>query len=368
MSSLIPAPPSLLPIPLHPNDESAQTRQRRGTLISKILQAADEVGLAEWGMPGVAITGTVKEVDRQRLWLHPMHVLSYPQDEINALAEQMSEHGIEAPLHVVHAQDPTIGARYPGAEPLHDLLVIDGKKRYLAAPMAGIRQLPIIVDPYVNFYDVTRRMFEGKFSLHETTERERGMMYVALKLAHQIAKRLDSTLAPFPQPAYWARTMRRSQPTISKWDGVAALGDELVIRHFDGELTFPQAVELLPLPKDELPALAAEIIDENQRGEQPVTREEVRQRVKARKSPRRGTYTWKHDVIDAPVGEILLAHAFDENATIQEMIASLTHDLRLCVDRVYNSMQRHDPDVVALRAALKRPGVLAHEQHVLPSI
>src|SRR5215467_4509579 len=148
MSGMLPVPSSLLPIPLSPADESVGTRQRRGVLISKILQAADEVGLAEWGLPGVAITGTVKEVDRQRLWLHPMHVLSYPQEEFSAMAEQMSEHGIEAALHVVYAQDPTIGKRYPGAEPLHDLLVIDGKKRYLAAPLAGIRQLPVIVDPY----------------------------------------------------------------------------------------------------------------------------------------------------------------------------------------------------------------------------
>lgn len=365
-----PAPETLADQPLAlqlahlviPSAQSGVDGRTAGKLRSTVIQAARQMERIGWGMHG-SIVQMLETPAYRRFWVNPLYPIRYTAAEIGDMASSLALEGQTTALIVQALPDPRPRAQGGTGG---DLLIIDGVKRYLAAPRAGMTELRAEVQPFTNIYDATRHAVIGKTSLHVPTELEIGELILAMRYAHRMALMQNPQITNFPtQEELGALLGNVSQPQVSRWLRLAQLPDDALTLLYEGRLSIAQAVELLSAPRERQGALAGEIADATV----APTRDDVRVRVRVErglrllppgKSAQEGAARWLSLDDDAQTHISRPAGLWIDEVATQPApvaIAQLAHDLDVWLEAALADLDTPPIHARALLRALRAPQI-----------
>ena len=161
---------------------------------------------------------------------------AFDQNAMNDLANSIREHGVISPI-VVNRE---AGGKY---------MIIAGERRYRAAKMAGLTTVPAIVKEY------SEKEIQ-EISLIENLQRED---LNPIEAAYGMKKLMEEYKLT---QEVLAERLGKSRPAIANTFRLLTLSDEVIALVRDGKLSAGHARTLVPVPREEQAALAAECVKE----------------------------------------------------------------------------------------------------------
>ena len=159
---------------------------------------------------------------------------AFDENAMNDLANSIREHGVISPI-VVNRE---AGGKY---------MIIAGERRYRAAKMAGLTSVPAIVKEY------SEKEIQ-EISLIENLQRED---LNPIEAAYGMKKLMEEYKLT---QEVLAERLGKSRPAIANTLRLLTLADEVIALVRDGKLSAGHARTLVPVPKEEQTALAAECV------------------------------------------------------------------------------------------------------------
>ncbi len=161
---------------------------------------------------------------------------AFDENAMNDLANSIREHGVISPI-VVNRE---AGGKY---------MIIAGERRYRAAKMAGLTTVPAIIREY------TEKEIQ-EISLIENLQRED---LNPIEAAYGMKKLMEEYKLT---QEVLAERLGKSRPAIANTLRLLTLADEVIALVREGKLSAGHARTLVPVPKEEQAALAAECVKE----------------------------------------------------------------------------------------------------------
>ena len=159
---------------------------------------------------------------------------SFDENAMNDLANSIREHGVISPI-VVNRGD---NGKY---------MIIAGERRFRAAKIAGLDRMPVIVKNY------TEKEVQ-EISLIENLQREDLNPIEAAYGMKRLMEEYNLTQEVL------AERLGKSRPAIANTLRLLTLSEEVIALVRDGKLSSGHARTLVPVPKEEQPALAQECV------------------------------------------------------------------------------------------------------------
>ncbi len=159
---------------------------------------------------------------------------SFDENAMNDLANSIREHGVISPLVVNRGEN----GKY---------MIIAGERRYRAAKISGLDRVPVIVKNY------TEKEVQ-EISLIENLQREDLNPIEAACGMKRLMEEYGLTQEVL------AERLGKSRPAIANTLRLLTLSDEVIALVREGKLSSGHARTLVPVPKDEQPALAQECV------------------------------------------------------------------------------------------------------------
>lgn len=323
-----------------------------GQLRSTITLAAQQLNDVVWGGAG-DISGMTQRIPIHKLWV------MWEQDKdplrVAEMVGSLQTQGQKQPLIVTPARDPRpfdqggTGGEY---------LVLDGKIRYWAAPIAGLptlEELDCVPQLYNNAWDALYSAFVMKASQRELTDEQASRWFRRMKAIHTEASKRMRELPKWPTQEQWARILGRNQSTISRWQGIADMHPTVQQLVEDRRLSETAAADMQPLPRREQGVLASQLEDERtSQNRDTIPRSRVRQVVESRRSR---PVTWSQEPPPVPVGEMLMPGLANYDAPTAFGI--LAHDTIKVLGALMGSAEHPHPAVAKLHQALMSPEIAA---------
>lgn len=323
-------------------------------------------------LPGFDTQGSFKAgvytVDYRRLWPNPASPRTYPRESVREMANSLASERQKTPLIVAQFRDPR-----PPAEggTGGDLLIIDGVRRYMAAPLLAwpLEELDVIIHPLPTLYDVMLEtaIIQVSPGANPLSEREAGILCRRLIAIHRMLRERGVPGLPDLRQEDLGRIVGRDRTTVSRMLALSELPDDVQLRLDTSEITETQARELLSLAPRDATAVSERLARENAERGAPLTQREARVRVTERKlETGRGpdpTTLFSHD----PDGEYTPRPAdlwCDnlEGVQVPVAIGMAAHDLSRLIAAaiaVQPKGKKVDPAIRNLQRALDHPTIAA---------
>lgn len=349
---------ALMPVPLPMTNSVEQSE-----LFQTMMLAARKMGKVGFGLHGTSITRVVETVPLRRLWMNPVTPPHFTPDQLAETANSLLLSGQKEPLSVVPLLDPDEPRARFGKQ--SDLLITNGRCRFLAAPLKSIDQLDVIVydapeTPYHLLLDVVTR----KFNNHELEENEAADWAMALVAQYRIVLEQHPAMPRLTQ-AKLAALVGVSQSRLNRLMRLHALPEEIIALRQAGLLDEAQAVELLPLVERD-PAAAVTVAEQiaaatargehtTQRGARELVRTTTQSRIGTgrRKASSSGPIEFRLE--DTPEDRHSLWLPDAAALPPAERIARLAHDLEHSLTHVLGAQPGRE--VIALLNALRAPAI-----------
>ena len=178
--------------------------------------------------------GGVEEIDTSRLYPNPNQPRKdFDEGALFDLMNSIKEHGIINPIVVAQRGD-----RY---------MIIAGERRYRAALMAGLMKVPVLVKDYSD-----KEIQE--ISLIENLQRED---LNPIEAAYGMKKLMDEYKLT---QEVLAERLGKSRPAIANTLRLLTLDESVIMLVREGKLSSGHARTLVPVPREEQAALAAECV------------------------------------------------------------------------------------------------------------
>ena len=161
---------------------------------------------------------------------------AFDENAMNDLTNSVREHGIISPIVVNRQPD----GRY---------MIIAGERRYRAAKLAGLKEIPVIIREY------TEREIQ-EISLIENLQRED---LNPIEAAYGMKRLMEEFSLTQEQ---LAERIGKSRPAIANTMRLLSLAEEVVDLVRQGKLSAGHARTLVPVPKEEQAALAQTFVKE----------------------------------------------------------------------------------------------------------